>query len=202
MRPGQLSRRPPAPGSIRQELVASLIASPIYALPVALVLELWKRGGTALYMDPAAHAWWWLPASALIYLFAHDAYYYWLHPALHSRLLFAVCHRGHHRSHDRGPFASFAFDPAEALLTAWFLPALALIVPIQIYLALGLLMFMTLTAVLNHAGREVWPERWLDHPLASAVITARHHDRHHKRFKGNYGLYFTFWDRLMGTEIR
>gem|GEM_PF-1450548 len=22
---------------------------------------------------------------------------------------------------------------------------------------------------------------------------------HHKYFKGNYGLYFLFWDRMMGT---
>jgi sterol desaturase/sphingolipid hydroxylase (fatty acid hydroxylase superfamily) len=25
------------------------------------------------------------------------------------------------------------------------------------------------------------------------------HNQHHKFFKGNYGLYFTIWDRLMGT---
>jgi sterol desaturase/sphingolipid hydroxylase (fatty acid hydroxylase superfamily) len=23
---------------------------------------------------------------------------------------------------------------------------------------------------------------------------------HHSKFKGNYGLYFRIWDRLMGTE--
>jgi sterol desaturase/sphingolipid hydroxylase (fatty acid hydroxylase superfamily) len=26
-----------------------------------------------------------------------------------------------------------------------------------------------------------------------------YHNLHHERFNGNYGLYFTFWDRLMGT---
>ncbi len=25
------------------------------------------------------------------------------------------------------------------------------------------------------------------------------HNMHHKYFKGNYGLYFTIWDRFMGT---
>jgi sterol desaturase/sphingolipid hydroxylase (fatty acid hydroxylase superfamily) len=25
------------------------------------------------------------------------------------------------------------------------------------------------------------------------------HNMHHRYFKGNYGLYFTIWDRLMGT---
>lgn len=27
-----------------------------------------------------------------------------------------------------------------------------------------------------------------------------YHDLHHKDFDGNYGLYFTWWDRLCGTE--
>ena len=25
------------------------------------------------------------------------------------------------------------------------------------------------------------------------------HNQHHQFFDGNYGLYFTFWDRMMGT---
>jgi lathosterol oxidase len=25
------------------------------------------------------------------------------------------------------------------------------------------------------------------------------HNMHHQYFKGNYGLYFTFWDRMMNT---
>ena len=29
--------------------------------------------------------------------------------------------------------------------------------------------------------------------------TSVSHNLHHQYFKGNYGLYFTIWDRLMGT---
>ncbi len=32
-----------------------------------------------------------------------------------------------------------------------------------------------------------------------AVNTSVNHNQHHQFFKGNYGLYFTFWDRVMGT---
>lgn len=201
IRDGQLNRRRPTWAAVRHELIASLISSPIYAFPAAVVIELWKRGGTALYLDPSAHGWWWLPVSAAIYLVAQDAFYYWAHRAMHDPRLFGWMHRGHHKSNDPTPFASFSFDPAEAAITAWFLPALTLFIPLQVYVAMGVLMFMTLTAVLNHAGREVWPDRWLDHPLLSGMITARHHDQHHKRFKGNYGLFFRWWDRWMGTEL-
>lgn len=30
--------------------------------------------------------------------------------------------------------------------------------------------------------------------------TTTHHDLHHQRGRSNYGLYFTWWDRWMGTE--
>jgi lathosterol oxidase len=199
-RTGQLNRQPPRVGSIRHEVFASLIATPIYDLPAAAVLVGWRHGFTKLYLAPNTYGWAWLPISAVIYLLAHDAFYYWLHRAMHDRRVFGWAHRGHHLSHDPSPFASFSFDPAEAAMTAWFLPALTLFIPIQIYVALGLLMLMTITAVLNHAGREVWPSGWLTHPLGRMVITASHHDGHHKRFTCNYGLYFRFWDRLAGTD--
>lgn len=198
----RLNHREPHPPRIRREIIASVIACPIYALPAAVVLELWKRGGTAIYDD--VHAWplWWLPASFVVYLLAHDAFYYWLHRGLHHPRVFGWAHAEHHRSRDPSAFASFAFDPAEAMATAWFLPAMAMIVPLHWGVALSLLTLMTATAVLNHAGREVWPERWLRARPLRWIITATHHDIHHKRFTGNYGLYLQMWDRLGGTEIR
>lgn len=197
----RLNRHVSIPGRARREIVASLIACPIYALPAALLIELWKRGGTAVYDDPHAFPLWWIPLSFLIYLLAHDAFYYWVHRLLHHPRVFGWAHAEHHRSKDPSAFASFAFDPAEAAATAWFLPALALVVPIHWGVALALLTLMTATAVLNHAGREVWPERWLDRAPLKWLITARHHDAHHKRFRGNYGLYFQAWDRLAGTQL-
>ena len=31
--------------------------------------------------------------------------------------------------------------------------------------------------------------------------TTKHHDDHHRYFKGNYGGYLAIWDHLMGTKI-
>lgn len=197
----QLNHRPPDRRRMRREIVASLIACPIYALPAALVLEWWKRGGTAIYDDPDTWPLWWLPASFVVYLLAHDAFYYWVHRGLHHPRVFSWAHAEHHRSRDPSAFASFAFDPAEAAATAWFLPALALVVPIHWGVALALLTLMTATAVLNHAGREVWPDAWLKRAPLRWLITATHHDLHHKRFNGNYGLYFRFWDQWRMTEV-
>lgn len=196
-----LNQRPPARPRVRREIVASLIACPIYALPAALVLEMFKRGGTAVYDRIEAWPLWWLPASFVVYLLAHDAFYYWVHRGLHHPKIFPWAHAEHHRSRDPSAFASFAFDPAEAAATAWFLPALALLVPIHWAVALALLTLMSATAALNHAGREVWPAAWLQSRPLRWFITATHHDLHHKRFNGNFGLYLQFWDRVGRSDL-
>jgi sterol desaturase/sphingolipid hydroxylase (fatty acid hydroxylase superfamily) len=197
----QLNTQRPLAKTIRHEMRLSVIASPIYAFPAALALEGYKHGYTKLYLDPAAYGWWWLPVSALIYLFVQDTYYYWLHRGLHHRRVFKWAHMGHHISREPSPYASFAFDPLEAALTAWLLPAMTLVIPINLWVALSLLMLMTAAAVFNHAGREIWPVGFLQGMVGRQLITATHHNAHHAQFRQNYGLYLRFWDKLMGTDV-
>jgi sterol desaturase/sphingolipid hydroxylase (fatty acid hydroxylase superfamily) len=52
---------------------------------------------------------------------------------------------------------------------------------------------------LLHCGYELMPARADGRPMLDWLTTTTHHDMHHG--KGwNYGLYFTWWDRWMGTE--
>jgi sterol desaturase/sphingolipid hydroxylase (fatty acid hydroxylase superfamily) len=190
----QLNRDPPKPAVIRHELALSLFSSWIYAA--------WNHGGTLIYTDVSRYGGVpWLVASGLIYLVIQDAYYYWLHRLMHQPALFKHMHAGHHRSRQPTPFASFSFDWAEAVANAWVLPALVFVIPIHPAVILTLLSVATLAAVLNHAGAEVLPD-WLVHgPLGRWLISASHHSLHHNHYGKNFGLYFRFWDRLMGTDM-
>jgi lathosterol oxidase len=105
----QLNRQPPRLETVRHEVLASMIATPIYALPAAAALEGWKHGYTKIYLDPTAYGWWWLPASAAIYLLAHDAFYYWLHRGLHHPRVFRWAGADPLHSHSAGGGAG-AFD--------------------------------------------------------------------------------------------
>jgi Delta7-sterol 5-desaturase len=196
-----LGRGREQPGTVRRELLASLLATPIYALPAAWALLAWVNGGSRMYSDPGRYGWWWLPLSALVYLVLHDAYYYWLHRAMHHPRLFGWMHRQHHLSREPTAFAAFAFDASEAAATAWLLPALTFLIPIHWAVALALLMGMTITATLNHCGFELLPASWMRGPFGRWVISATHHNLHHARFRCNYGLHFRVWDRLMGTDV-
>lgn len=198
----RLSRRDPTPETIRNEIKLSTISAFIYALPAALVIEVWKAGGSALYISAPTTlgGWLYIPLSALIYLFVQDTWFYFTHRIMHHRKLFKLTHEGHHRSVQPTPWASFSFDPIEAISSAWLLPVLALILPLHVGVALFVLMLMTVNAVFNHAGWEVYPDSWVKGWWGKHIITASHHNLHHTKFKGNYGLYFRFWDKVCGTD--
>jgi lathosterol oxidase len=201
LRARRLNRDRPMRRMILQEIRLSLLSSAIYAAPAAFALVVWLRGGTLIYGDWHAHGGVpYMLLSALLYLVVQDSYYYWAHRLMHHPRLFPWMHAGHHRSRQPTPFASFAFDPAEALVTAWLLPAMVFVVPIHIGVVLALLLLMTVTAVLNHSGWEVLPATVVDGPIGGQLISATHHSLHHIRFNANYGLYFRFWDKLMGTD--
>ena len=201
LRARRLNRDRPMRRVILQEIRLSLLSSALYAAPAAVALAAWMHGGTAMYTDWRLHGGVpYLLLSAFLYLAVQDTYYYWAHRLMHHPLLFPWMHAGHHRSRQPTPFASFAFDPAEAALTAWLLPTMAFVVPVHIGVVLALLLLMTVTAVLNHSGWEVLPARMVDGPVSGQLISATHHSLHHLQFGRNFGLYFRFWDKLMGTD--
>lgn len=190
----------PGPGAVASEIRWSLWSSFIYAAPAAVVFELWRLGHTAVYLDIDAYPLWYIPASILVYLFLHDTWFYWTHRLMHHRRLFPVIHRVHHQSRPPTPFAAFSFHPYESIIGAFFLPLLAMWIPIHVGAILFILTLMTLAAVFNHCGWEIFPKWWLRSWPGRNLITAAHHDLHHKNPRTNYGLYFRFWDRVMGTD--
>jgi Delta7-sterol 5-desaturase len=197
----RLNRDRPKAATIRHELKLSLLSSWIYALPAAVVIEAWKHGGTLVYLDIGKYGVAWLFVSGAIYLVVQDAYYYGLHRLMHVKRLFRYMHAGHHRSRQPTAYASFAFDWSEAALTAWLLPALTFFVPIHPIVIVVLLTLMTILAVLNHSGAEVLPAWMVDGWIGGWLISASRHSLHHSHFDANYGLYFTFWDRALRTDM-
>ena len=53
---------------------------------------------------------------------------------------------------------------------------------------------------IGHSGYELFPARKDGRPLIPLLTTVTHHDLHHAQAGWNYGLYFTWWDNMMGTE--
>lgn len=133
-------------------------------------------------------------------MFIHDTYYYWVHRWMHRKSVFAIVHRVHHESLVTSAWTSFSFHPTEAVLQAVIIPIILLITPIHIGVLVLWLLIMTFTGVANHLNMEIYPKAFRESVLGKLVIGPTHHHRHHQHFSKNYGLYFTLWDRWMGTE--
>jgi len=186
---------------IRREIIWSLASAAIYGIPAGIVAWGWRnRGWTRIYDDVHAYPLWYLPVSVLLYLAAHDTWFYWTHRWMHWPKPFRIAHAVHHASRPPTAWAAMAFHPIEAITGAVVIPLLVFLIPIHAA-ALGLVLtIMTVMGVTNHMGWEVFPRFMWRGPLGAWLITASHHQRHHERYGCNYGLYFRFWDRLCGTD--
>ena len=187
---------------IRREVGWSLASAGIYGIPAGVVAWGWQnRGWSAVYSDVSDWPLWYVPLSILLFLAAHDTWFYWTHRLMHRPWWFKTAHAVHHASRPPTAWAAMSFHPWEALTGAIVIPALVFLIPIHIG-ALGLvLLIMTLMGITNHMGWEMFPARMVNGSLGSLLITATHHQRHHDDYRGNYGLYFRFWDRLCGTDL-
>jgi hypothetical protein len=56
------------------------------------------------------------------------------------------------------------------------------------------------SVVMGHSGFEVFPRWMMKSWLGRVLSTPTHHVMHHEKMRGNYGLYFNMWDRLMKTN--
>lgn len=187
---------------IAREIGWSLLSAAIYGVPAGVIAWGWQtRGWTLIYSDWAAYPLWYWPLSILLYLFAHDSWFYWTHRAMHRPRLFRLAHAVHHASRPPTAWAAMAFHPIEAASGAVIIPLLVFAIPIHAT-ALGVVLaIMTVMGVTNHMGWEIFPRVIWAGPLGGWLITASHHQRHHSDYRGNYGLYFRCWDRWCETDL-
>ncbi|SOB80510.1 Sterol desaturase/sphingolipid hydroxylase, fatty acid hydroxylase superfamily [Sphingomonas guangdongensis] len=186
---------------IRREIRWSLYSAAIYGVPAGIVAWGWQnRGWTLIYEDWGAYPLWYVPVSVLLFLFAHDTWFYWSHRWMHRPAVFRRVHAVHHASRPPTAWAAMAFHPWEALTGAVVIPLLVFVIPIHVAMLGLVLTVMTFMGVTNHMGWEIFPRFMWGGPLGAWLITASHHQRHHDAYGCNYGLYFRFWDRVCGTD--
>ena len=196
--PGRLANMRP---QVRREIGWSLASAAIYGVPAGVVAWGWQqRGWTRIYSDAGDYPLWWLPASLLAFLFLHDAWFYWTHRLMHRPRWFKAMHAVHHDSRPPTAWAAMSFHPLEAISGAIVIPLLVFVVPVHIAVLGLILAIMTMMGVTNHMGWEMFPERLVRGRAGRWLITASHHELHHRKYRCNYGLYFRFWDRLCGTD--
>ena len=123
-----------------------------------------------------------------------------MHRLVHLPKFFNHVHQVHHLSTNPSPLAAQAFHPLEAILEMIWIVPIVFLIPLHQKVLLFFSLFSLVYNVYGHLSIEILPAsiqqsfwgRWLN--------TSTRHNQHHQFYRGNYGLYFLFWDKLMQTE--
>ena len=196
----KLQPKPPGREDYAREVGYSILTICIFALAPLLLLHIPSIAKhTTFYKDIDEHGWIYFFLAFPLLFVMHDAYFYWTHRLMHHKKLFKAFHLIHHKSTNPSPWAAYAFHPLEALVEIGIFPVFLFTIPIHF---LHLFIFFFLMIVYNvygHLGYELYPNGFNKTWIGKWINTSTSHNQHHQYFKGNYGLYFTFWDRVMGT---
>ena len=142
-------------------------------------------------LPTTALGWFYLTVgSPLMFLLFSDTCVYWIHRALHHRLLYAPIHKLHHKYKETTPFSSYAFHPLDGWLQGCPYHIFVFIFPmhhISYFCALAIVGLWTI----NIHDRTTYRIPFIN--------GAAHHTIHHTGFTYNYGQYFVFWDIFGGT---
>jgi ferredoxin-NADP reductase/sterol desaturase/sphingolipid hydroxylase (fatty acid hydroxylase superfamily) len=174
----------------------------MFAIMDVFILYLDSKGYTKLYFDINEYGYLWLGLSFFIVLFIDDMFFYWSHRAMHLPRFYKYFHRVHHESTDPSPLTAFAFHPSEAVVEYFVAFVLPFLLPLNFGVIIAWQIFSMLNNVLGHLGYEIYPKGWVKLPILKFKTASTHHNMHHQLFNGNYALYFTWWDKWMGTEFK
>ncbi|HEY8929171.1 MAG TPA: sterol desaturase family protein [Mucilaginibacter sp.] len=196
----KIQQRYPDKQHIFREIKYSFITVLIFGVIIMLTILAGAKGLTLVYtpLNKYGYVYYFISIGLMIVL--HDTYFYWTHRLMHWKPLFKYVHKTHHLSINPTPFAAYAFHPIEAVVEVGIIPLIAFTIPHHAS-AIGIFgVYSLLLNVAGHLGYELFPKGFASHWLFKWHNTSTHHNMHHRLVKCNYGLYFNFWDRVMGTN--
>ena len=183
-----------------REIGFSTLSIIIFSVPPLIMLYSNDiRPYTTFYTDEGKYGLIYLVLAFPLMLLMHDTYFYWAHRLMHHPFLFKKFHLVHHRSTNPSPWTAYAFHPLEAVVESLIFVIFLLTIPIHSIHLMTFFVFSLVYNVYGHLGFELWSKGFNKHWLGKWLNTSVCHNQHHQYFKGNYSLYFTIWDRIMGT---
>ena len=186
----------------KKELPRSVVGLSVYLIPFTAIVLLQKGFGyTRMYTDIETYGLPYFIFSIFLFIFILDAGFYWSHRWMHQNAFLRKSHAIHHQSINVTPTTAYSFHWIEAILTMLPYMFIVLVLP---WHPIALLIFASFGILFNgylHLGYDFAYKTRMKYKFLSWLNTSTHHSVHHQTYESNYGLYFTFWDRWMKTEV-
>ncbi|HEU5292899.1 MAG TPA: DUF2147 domain-containing protein [Cyclobacteriaceae bacterium] len=195
-----IQRTLPKTKQLWKEFAYSMSTVIIFSLVGFCVYSAEKAGITNIYYKIEDYGLFYMILSFIYTLVFHDFYFYWTHRLMHNKKLFKYVHRVHHESANPSPWAAYSFHPWEALIQALVMPIMVFTLPLHPLTLFLFLAYMIVRNVIGHLGFEIFPKGFTKNKWLNWNTAVTHHSMHHEHFHNNYGLYFTWWDKLTKTE--
>jgi sterol desaturase/sphingolipid hydroxylase (fatty acid hydroxylase superfamily) len=174
---------------IRQSLASMFIA----CLPVTLGLYFQFEGWA---MVPWTLRWWTALPLFILCMFLYDTWFYFMHRMLHTKMFYRF-HALHHKSVAPSIWSTYSEDLLDTALLQGFSTVIVFVVPFPPAILIAQRLFEHFNGLFGHAGFEYFASSAARYP--SPMLCTTFHDQHHSGFRYNYGNYFSFWDRMLGT---
>ncbi|MEM7243632.1 MAG: sterol desaturase family protein [Pseudomonadota bacterium] len=141
-------------------------------------------------------SWWSIIVGLLVSVVIYDAWFYWFHRLMHTKLFYRF-HAQHHVS-----VAPTAWsNNNDNLVGTFFEQSYFLVAPILMPFPPVVFVLHKVwdqvTGMIGHAGHEFFASPSARAPWPGVCTT--YHDQHHSYFHFNFANTFTIWDRLCGT---
>jgi sterol desaturase/sphingolipid hydroxylase (fatty acid hydroxylase superfamily) len=195
----KIQSRFPKAADYWREILYSLVTISIFLGVAVLIFGTPIREYTLRYEKIQDLGWTYWLVSIFLMILLHDTYFYWMHRLMHHPRLYRRVHLIHHKSTNPSPLAAYAFHPLEAIAEASIIFFIVFLIPFHRTALLTFLIFMIFYNVYGHLGYELYPKGFNKTRIGRWLNTSVNHNQHHEKVKGNYGLYFLFWDRWLGT---
>ena len=180
-------------GQVAKEISVALTGIPVVATLTSVMYYLHWLGYGKLYTDYNEYGTLFFIGSIIFFLLFTDCLIFWIHYVLHWKFLYTHFHATHHLFKYPSPFSAIAFDPFDGFFQSFPYHLYTFLFPFWNWGYLMMFVFVQVWTVSIHdrvsfCGVDGW------------INGSAHHKGHHFFFKYNYGQYFTFWDRIMGTH--
>jgi lathosterol oxidase len=195
----KIQARFPVMTDYRREFLYSVSTSIIFATLGYLFFFGPLAKYTMIYKNIGAHSWAYFLLTIVLILVVHDTYFYWTHRLMHHPKVFKYFHKVHHLSTNPSPWAAMAFHPLEAVVEFGIIAIVPFLFPVHPLAIFIFLLIMMAYNVYGHLGYELYSKGFSTSAVGKWINTSVNHNQHHEHFTGNYGLYFLWWDRWMGT---